>query len=238
MFIYLITNQVNGKKYIGMTKLSVEHRWYRHVQSSKRKGIRTPILLAINKYGPDNFSIKMIATAKTRAELCDKEKWYIQEHCSSLALGKGYNLTVGGDGGDTFSGRKHNAATRKKMRATSLLNVKTRKRIYVGKKHTNESKVKMSLAQKGHQTKQSTKRKISKSLKEFYKTKPGTFVGRSHSDETKLKISIANKGNKHSLAARKKMSLDRKGKSKSVATRANMVAAWARRKANQQQEIT
>lgn len=59
-------------------------------------------------------------------------------------------------------------------------------------------------------------------------------VRRPHSEETKLKIGLANSkallGKTHSEVTKLKMSLAKKGKPKSEQAKANMKAAWARKK--------
>ena len=56
-FIYVITNTVNGKQYVGQTRLTVGHRWNEHVRHAKRK--RKGVLhAAINKYGAESFGIE------------------------------------------------------------------------------------------------------------------------------------------------------------------------------------
>ena len=51
-YIYLITNLLNNKKYIGKTTQSIEERWQEHIYDSKRKKCETrPLYRAIRKYG-------------------------------------------------------------------------------------------------------------------------------------------------------------------------------------------
>ena len=48
-YIYLITNKINGKKYVGKTTTSIEERWREHCKPCN--GIRSGIDGAIQKYG-------------------------------------------------------------------------------------------------------------------------------------------------------------------------------------------
>jgi len=56
--LYQITNTVNGKSYIGITKLDVTQRFAIHASSARTP--KYPIQYAIAKYGEDNFTVKKI----------------------------------------------------------------------------------------------------------------------------------------------------------------------------------
>jgi thymidylate synthase len=61
--LYLVTNKVNGKRYIGQTKNSIGRRFKSHVSnalSSSHDG-NMIISKAIRKYGPSNFRIELLA---------------------------------------------------------------------------------------------------------------------------------------------------------------------------------
>ena len=58
--IYSITNDLNGRKYVGLTKHSAAHRFMQHVQSAVYVGSNCPLHRAIRKHGPDNFSIETL----------------------------------------------------------------------------------------------------------------------------------------------------------------------------------
>lgn len=91
MYIYKITNLINGKCYIGQTtQKSVKRRWNDH----KRNVNQTPIQLAIQKNGQENFSFEVIDNALSIEELNKKEQYWI-EHYDCISP-KGYNLTSGG----------------------------------------------------------------------------------------------------------------------------------------------
>jgi group I intron endonuclease len=118
--IYRITNLINGKKYIGKTK-NLKDRWKSHMDNSNNTKIKYPLYLAIRKYGISNFKVEAIHSTKEYKRLSDLEKFYIKkEH--SLISEKGYNLTVGGEGGDTFT----NNPNKDKIREVHKKNGKSR----------------------------------------------------------------------------------------------------------------
>ena len=101
MFIYKITNVINNKVYIGQVyNKSIEARFYRHVKEASPKN---PIIVdrAIYKYGKENFIVEQIDTANSIEELNEKEKYWIRFY-NSTDRNFGYNLTTGGDGGNTY----------------------------------------------------------------------------------------------------------------------------------------
>lgn len=92
--LYLITNKINNKQYIGQTINSLNHRFNQHVAHAKLR-VNTPICKAFNKYGKNNFSINLLEECSISA-LNEKEKHYIQKYNTYY---KGYNATLGGAGG-------------------------------------------------------------------------------------------------------------------------------------------
>ena len=56
--IYTITNQVNGKRYVGQS-IHIETRWKQHIYTALNiPEEKTKIYNAIRKYGLNNFSKK------------------------------------------------------------------------------------------------------------------------------------------------------------------------------------
>ena len=87
-FIYITTNRVNGKRYIGQKMF--RHRWRNYLGSgtiSKR---------AISKYGKQNFSREIIAIAYSKDELNLMETEFINNHDAIDSLDY-YNISSGGD---------------------------------------------------------------------------------------------------------------------------------------------
>jgi group I intron endonuclease len=114
MFIvYQITNLVNGKIYVGKTTKSLGERWASHLAAVSR-GKRSRLYAAIRKYGPSCFFMEMIDSTPDLEALDDLERKWISEKNSNNPL-YGYNMTEGGEGGDTFGGRKHRPESIAKM---------------------------------------------------------------------------------------------------------------------------
>lgn len=94
-YIYKITNQINGKVYIGQTKCLPEDRWKQHLQSINHKQIyKKPLVLAFLKHGKENFVFEIIEMVDDSI-LSEKEKEYIKLYDSYK---NGYNATLGGEG--------------------------------------------------------------------------------------------------------------------------------------------
>lgn len=101
MFIYKITNTINGKVYIGQVyNKSIEKRFIRHIKCACPNN---PMLIdrAIYKYGKENFIVEQIDEANSISELNEKEQYWIKFYNSTDKM-FGYNLTPGGEGGNTY----------------------------------------------------------------------------------------------------------------------------------------
>jgi len=95
--IYLITNNINGKGYVGQTIQTIEARWRGHI-SNARKNSESVIHKSMRKYGTDNFVIEEICKAFNQEELDIQEQYWIFELNTHFNNGKGYNMTWGGEG--------------------------------------------------------------------------------------------------------------------------------------------
>ena len=92
-FIYLTTNLVNGKKYIGKRKYS-----HHFTDDDNYLGSGKIIKQAIEKYGKENFVRETLDYAYSRDELSDKEQYYIASY-NAVEDEMFYNLKSGGEGG-------------------------------------------------------------------------------------------------------------------------------------------
>jgi group I intron endonuclease len=86
--VYLIENQVNGKKYVGYTSKEPKRRFYQHTISDK------PIGKAIRKYGAECFAMRVIDETGEIEDVVELEKKWIAYYDS---YNSGYNCTEGGD---------------------------------------------------------------------------------------------------------------------------------------------
>ena len=94
MIIYKITNNVNGKIYIGLTTESLERRWKGHLAHSKFSNKH--LYKSMRYYGVDNFSIEKIDSTDDFKKLGELERYYIKLY-NSTDPNIGYNLTAGGE---------------------------------------------------------------------------------------------------------------------------------------------
>ena len=92
-YIYLITNNVNNKVYVGKTEDSIEKRFAEHCSDSKKERCKNrPLYRAMNKYGCENFSVSLLEETD-QPEI--REEYWIEQKQSYHS---GYNATRGGDG--------------------------------------------------------------------------------------------------------------------------------------------
>ena len=142
--VYVHQNKVNGKRYIGITNNTVK-RWYgkgKHYDGCPR------FFNAIQKYGWDNFTHKVIERGLTLEEANERERFYIAKY-KSTEKAHGYNITTGGDHAPTMLGKHHSEETKAKMRKAALgrvVSVEQRKR------HSEAMKGKL-VGEKNHMSK-------------------------------------------------------------------------------------
>jgi len=183
--VYIFTNLINNKKYIGITTKTLEERYKYHLW-----GINNGSYFhnALRKYGVENFKLEILDKANSENELKEKEIYWIKFYNSRK---QGYNLTNGGDG---VWGYKHTEETKEYLRK---VNSGSNNHMY-GRELSEETKIKLSESLKGENNpnygkpmKELTKHNLSKTQKDSgrYKGDKNPNYGKIHSDNTKIKMS-------------------------------------------------
>lgn len=97
--IYKYTSKTTGKCYIGQVlEYRLEKRQYRH-KYDKRD---IHFYRARDKYGYEDFIFEIVEKDIEQEKLNEREIYWISFYNS---FNKGYNSTIGGDGGDTYTKR-------------------------------------------------------------------------------------------------------------------------------------
>lgn len=155
-YIYITTNLLNGKKYIGQHKAS----------SFDDKYIGSGIYLnrAILKYGKINFICEILESCNTKDELNEREIYWINKF-DAVSSENFYNIAIGGTGGDlgyvankkrseTIVGHIVSDNTKQKMSQSAL-----------GHTVSKETRQKLRQSNLGKKLSEETKQKIRKSMK-------------------------------------------------------------------------
>lgn len=185
-YIYKITNNVNGKTYVGQHK-------YADINDSYM-GSGTILHKAYKKYGIENFSKTIITVCLDLFEADVLEKYYIAKERKENKNGC-YNIRAGGSLDYSKIKRKYHdlsEETKKKI-------AKSRK----GQKLSEKTKNKISergkiarhqLLSTGWHYSDESKAKISASMKDWWaKQENKTICNRSSREDVKKKISISRK---------------------------------------------
>jgi len=164
MHIYMITNLINGKKYIGKCQRSLD-------KSRNYFGSGVLIKESIKEIGKNNFVKDILEDNIKPEELSDKEIFWISYLKTKYP--NGYNLTDGGGGFNNIS-----QISRSKI-SEALKNLTGEKSPRYGSRNTPEHREKISHALKGRTLDSLVREKISKKLK-------GRIVG----DDIREKMSV------------------------------------------------
>ena len=167
-YIYITTNLINGRQYIGF-HLSPEF-------DESYKGSGTVLLMAIEKYGWENFECHILPSINNVPTICDTlgqlmySEWYYIKYYNCVKDRHYYNLKEGGTGGGEpgtvwLTGpdgthRKINPETQPELFMSLIDNGYIRK----GPEQSQETKDKRAKVNTGKKRTQSTKDKISAAL--------------------------------------------------------------------------
>jgi group I intron endonuclease len=193
--IYRITNTVNGKCYIG-SAVNLKKRKQQHFSGSNTNKV---LKRAMKKYGPENFTFEVLEECTTR-EMLSLEQLNIDLHRVVKGWENLYNIcpTAG-----SSLGVKRTVETRKKVSraARERLADPTNNPMY-GKQHTEDTKQKMSEAQKGKQFSKEHKKKLGEAntgdknpaynstIYHFVNKDGRTFTGTAYELRTNIDTSI------------------------------------------------
>lgn len=181
-YIYKIVNKINNKVYIGQT-VNKDLRWKQHIRNDGKN----PNLLigkAFNKYGIENFEYIIIEECEN-CNMSEREKYWIKHYDS---YNSGYNMTIGGEAlfgeNNPFYGKTHTIETKEKLSLLASQRIGNKNPFY-GKHHSEETLELMRKVHKGVKPSEETKKKMS----EAQKGEKNHFYGKHHSKETKKKLS-------------------------------------------------
>ena len=190
--IYKIRNLLNSKIYIGQST-NINNRFRVH-RFKINKNIKHPLQSAFKKYGIDNFEFNIIERVADINKLNEREQYWL-DHYQSYLPENGYNLSP------SATSTKGYSLTDKTKSLMSLVR-KGKPSGHKGKKHTEDSKLKISLSSKGklkseeHRKNMSISRKGKKHSKESKEKMSKSKTGKNHTEKTKNKISLIMTGKK------------------------------------------
>ena len=153
-YVYIITNRINHKVYVGQTKNPVKRKkghW-----SAGRHDVVGHLYSSMRKYGVENFSFEVIEECPDES-INDREQYWVahydsfnREKLHDLFAGK-KNPMFGTHGG--FAGKRHTAATKQKMSITQQrLHAEGKTtRLFAGHCHSEETKRKIGKTNAIHQ---------------------------------------------------------------------------------------
>jgi len=179
--IYLLTNTINKKVYVGQTWNDVEDR----MGENGAKYSHSPYIYnAINKYGAEKFIYDILDICETQEEADKLETFYIEKY-DAKDHNFGYNIKNGGSHG------RHSEETKKKI-SESLKKVILSEQALI-----NRNKIKdYWLGKKRVPFSEEQKKQKSEFFIQWHSENIHPMLGKHHTEEAKIKISTASTGRK------------------------------------------
>jgi len=176
VFIYTLEHPINKEiRYIGKTEQKLNKRLIAHISESKRKSNHRNnwiFNLCKKNMKPVIYSLDIV-------DECDWEFW--EKYWISQFKSWGFNLINGTEGGRCY---KHSEKTKEKIKKANS----GKNHYFYGKKHTKETREKISLglignkSAKGFKHTEETRKKVSKNSAKYW-------LGKKRSKETLEKCS-------------------------------------------------
>jgi group I intron endonuclease len=158
--IYKATNKITGKIYIGKTGRELPIRIMEHACHSKY-GSRYYFHKSIRKYGIEAFVFEVVESGIPEEVLGRKEiEWIERLDC---AAPKGYNLTLGGEGGKPIPEILEKIVKANRGKKRSKEHCERMSKIKKGQLVSMETRKKISESNKGRVVSELTRRKIGES---------------------------------------------------------------------------
>ena len=96
MEVYLLTNLINGKCYVGKTTRTVKARWRQHRTEMRIGRYDWPLYQDMRAFGEDAFEVEVLGQADCQRRLNQMERAFIRNLNS---VDSGYNQHVASFGG-------------------------------------------------------------------------------------------------------------------------------------------
>jgi group I intron endonuclease len=170
-YVYLTTNLINNKKYIG-----------KHIGDINDNYLGSGVLLkrAIKKYGKENFKKDILCICNNEEELNNKECFYIKLY-NAVNNPNYYNIADGGQGGNVSHG--YSLEKRKEINQKISEKNSGKNHHMYGKHHSEETKQKLQIKSLQYWTDERKKERS-----KLYQGKNNPMYGKHQSQEAKNKI--------------------------------------------------
>lgn len=190
-FIYQITCEQTGKKYVGQTRRkTIEQRWKEHIKYATKKSGKSKLSAAIRKYGAGTFSWVLLEECIVE-QLNEKETYWIK---TLDTLTNGYNLNEGGKAPIWSEESKRRFSEIHPCRGKF-----GKDHPAFGHKHTKEARRRIGDASRGRKRSKESIRKGAEKIS----GSNNVWFGKTFTNEHRQKIGAALKGKKRSAAEMK-----------------------------------
>lgn len=200
MWIYKLTNNVNGKIYVGKAK-ELAKRIYMHSRAYDAE--RSALHRAIKKYGFESFSVDVLEQGITSETDLNRLEIEWIEKLSACDRSIGYNLTAGGEGalGNKWSDEaRAKMSKQRKGRPTSDRQREASRMRLLGMVYSEETLAKMSDGSKKRSSSPEYRKKLSLALRGKAKSDSHKASLRDAFRNRKATRMIEHNGERHPIA--------------------------------------